>query len=56
VADVGIHDGIITDIGRLGRAARARRRPRRDARLIDAHTHYDPATFEPFATSSCFMA
>jgi N-acyl-D-amino-acid deacylase len=57
VADVGIRDGIITDIGRLSGARRVL-----DADglvvmpgIIDAHTHYDPQlTFEPFATSSCF--
>ena len=57
VADVGIRDGIITDIGRLSGAKHTI-----DADgllvmpgIIDAHTHYDPQlTFEPFATSSCF--
>ena len=57
VADVGIRDGMITDVGRLSGAKRTI-----DADglvvmpgIIDAHTHYDPQlTFEPFATSSCF--
>ena len=57
VADVGIRDGMVTDIGRLSGAKRTI-----DADglvvmpgIIDAHTHYDPQlTFEPFATSSCF--
>ncbi len=57
LADVGIRDGMITDIGRLSGARRAI-----DADglvvmpgIVDAHTHYDPQlTFEPFATSSCF--
>jgi N-acyl-D-aspartate/D-glutamate deacylase len=57
VADVGIRDGLVTDIGRLSGAQRTI-----DARglvvipgIIDVHTHYDPQlTFEPFATSSCF--
>ena len=57
VADVGIRDGMITDIGRLSGAKRTI-----DADglvvmpgIIDAHTHYDPQlTFDPFATSSCF--
>lgn len=56
-ADVGIRDGLITDVGRLSGA-----RTTIDAGglvvipgIIDAHTHYDPQlTFEPFATSSCF--
>ena len=56
-ADVGIRDGMITDIGRLSGAAETI-----DADglvvmpgIVDAHTHYDPQlTFEPFGTSSCF--
>ena len=56
-ADVGIKDGMITDIGRLSGAKKTI-----DADglyvmpgIIDAHTHYDPQlSFEPFATSSCF--
>jgi N-acyl-D-aspartate/D-glutamate deacylase len=56
-ADVGIKNGMITDIGRLSGAKRVL-----DADglfvmpgIIDAHTHYDPQlSFEPFATSSCF--
>jgi len=56
-ADVGIRDGMITDIGRLSGAKQTI-----DADglvvmpgIVDAHTHYDPQlTFEPFATSSCF--
>jgi N-acyl-D-aspartate/D-glutamate deacylase len=56
-ADVGIKDGVITDIGRLAGA-----RQTIDAAglvvmpgIIDVHTHYDPQlSFEPFATSSCF--
>lgn len=57
VADVGIRDGIVTDIGRLDGA---RRTIPADGLvvmpgIVDAHTHYDPQlTFEPFATSSCF--
>jgi len=57
VADVGIKDGMITDIGRLSGA-----RQTIDAGglvvmpgIIDVHTHYDPQlSFEPFATSSCY--
>jgi N-acyl-D-amino-acid deacylase len=56
-ADVGIKDGMVTDIGRLSGAAQVI-----DADglvvmpgIVDAHTHYDPQlSFEPFATSSCF--
>jgi N-acyl-D-aspartate/D-glutamate deacylase len=56
-ADVGIRDGMITDIGRLSGAKNTI-----DADglvvmpgIVDAHTHYDPQlTFEPFGTSSCF--
>jgi N-acyl-D-aspartate/D-glutamate deacylase len=56
-ADVGIRDGMITDIGNLSGAKETI-----DADglvvmpgIVDAHTHYDPQlTFEPFATSSCF--
>jgi N-acyl-D-amino-acid deacylase len=56
-ADVGIRDGVITDIGRLSGAKRTI-----DADglivmpgIVDVHTHYDPQlSFEPFATSSCF--
>jgi len=57
VADVGIKDGVITDIGRLSGAKETI-----DADglvvmpgIVDAHTHYDPqVTFEGNATSSCF--
>src|ERR1043166_5186465 len=56
-ADVGIKDGVITDVGHLSGAKQTI-----DADglmvipgIIDAHTHYDPQlAFEPFATSSCF--
>ena len=56
-ADVGIKNGLITDIGRLSGGSREI-----DADglivmpgIIDAHTHYDPQlSFEPFGTSSCF--
>jgi N-acyl-D-amino-acid deacylase len=56
-ADIGIKDGIITDVGHLEGAKQTI-----DADglmvtpgIVDAHTHYDPQlTFEPFATSSCF--
>src|SRR6266849_1555739 len=56
-ADVGIKNGLITDIGRLSGARHVI-----DADglivmpgIIDAHTHYDPQlSFEPFATSSCY--
>ncbi len=56
-ADVGIRDGMITDIGRLSGAKRVL-----DADglvvmpgIVDVHTHYDPQlTFDPYATSSCF--
>src|SRR5262247_3534214 len=56
-ADVGIRDGMITDVGRLSGAKTVI-----DADglvvmpgIVDAHTHYDPQlTFEPFGTSSCF--
>ncbi len=56
-ADVGIKDGLITDVGHLAGAQRVI-----DADglivmpgVVDAHTHYDPQlTFEPFATSSCY--
>lgn len=56
-ADVGIRDGMITDVGKLSGA-----RTVIDADglavipgIIDAHTHYDPQlTFEPYATSSCY--
>src|SRR5215475_4122771 len=56
-ADVGIKDGVITDVGHLSGAKREI-----DADglivapgIVDAHTHYDPQlTFEPFGTSSCF--
>ena len=56
-ADVGIRDGIITDIGRL---SGAKREIKADGLvvmpgIVDAHTHYDPQlSFEPFGTSSCF--
>jgi N-acyl-D-amino-acid deacylase len=57
IADVGIKDGMITDIGRLSGAKETV-----DADglivmpgIIDVHTHYDPQlSFEPFATSSCY--
>ena len=57
VADVGIRDGMITDVGRLSGAKRTL-----DADglvvmpgIVDVHTHYDPQlSFDPFATSSCF--
>ena len=56
-ADVGIRDGLVTDIGRLSGARRTI-----DADgfvvmpgIVDVHTHYDPQlSFEPFATSSCY--
>jgi N-acyl-D-aspartate/D-glutamate deacylase len=56
-ADVGIRDGMITDVGRLSGATTVI-----DADglivmpgIVDAHTHYDPqVTFEPYATSSCY--
>jgi len=57
VADVGIKDGVITDVGRLDGA---RRTIAADGLvvmpgIIDVHTHYDPQlTFEPLGTSSCF--
>src|SRR5713226_6395965 len=57
LADVGIKDGLVTDVGHLSGAKRTI-----DADglvvipgIVDAHTHYDPQlSFEPFATSSCF--
>jgi N-acyl-D-aspartate/D-glutamate deacylase len=57
LADVGIKDGLVTDVGHLSGA-----KSTIDADglvvipgIIDAHTHYDPQlSFEPFATSSCF--
>ena len=57
IADVGIKNGMITDIGRLSGAAETI-----DADglvvmpgIVDAHTHYDPqVTFDGYATSSCF--
>ncbi len=58
VADIGIRDGMITDIGRL--TSGAKKTIDADGLvvmpgIVDAHTHYDPQlTFEPFATSSCF--
>jgi N-acyl-D-aspartate/D-glutamate deacylase len=56
-ADVGIKDGIVTDVGHLSNAKQVI-----DADgllvipgIVDAHTHYDPQlTFEPFGTSSCY--
>ena len=56
-ADVGIKDGLITDVGHLSGAKKVI-----DADglivtpgIVDAHTHYDPQlTFEPFGTSSCY--
>src|SRR5512147_1460832 len=56
-ADVGIKNGLISDIGRL---SGAKREINADGLvvmpgIVDAHTHYDPQlTFEPFGTSSCF--
>jgi N-acyl-D-aspartate/D-glutamate deacylase len=56
-ADVGIRDGVITDIGRL---SGGRQTIHADGLvvipgIVDVHTHYDPQlSFEPFATSSCF--
>ena len=58
IADIGIRDGMITDIGRLSGATKETI----DADglvvmpgIVDAHTHYDPqVTFEGFGTSSCF--
>lgn len=58
VADIGIKDGTITDIGRL--SAPAKETIDADGLvvmpgIVDAHTHYDPqVTFEGFGTSSCF--
>jgi N-acyl-D-amino-acid deacylase len=57
LADVGIRDGLVTDVGRLSGAKRTI-----DADglvvmpgIVDVHTHYDPQlSFDPFATSSCF--
>jgi N-acyl-D-aspartate/D-glutamate deacylase len=57
IADVGIKDGVITDIGRLSGTKETV-----DADglvvmpgIVDVHTHYDPQlSFEPFATSSCY--
>jgi len=57
IADVGIKNGIVTDIGRLSGAKLTI-----DADglvvmpgIVDVHTHYDPQlSFEPFATSSCY--
>ena len=57
IADVGIRDGVVTDVGHLDGAKRTI-----DADglmvipgIVDAHTHYDPQlSFEPFGTSSCF--
>jgi N-acyl-D-aspartate/D-glutamate deacylase len=57
VADVGIRDGMVTDIGRLSGAKRTIHADGLVVMpgIIDAHTHYDPQlTFDPFATSSCF--
>ena len=56
-ADVGIKDGLVTDVGHLSGARQVI-----DADglmvvpgIVDAHTHYDPQlTFEPFGTSSCY--
>jgi len=56
-ADVGIKDGLVTDVGHLSGAKQMI-----DADglmvvpgIVDAHTHYDPQlTFEPFGTSSCY--
>ena len=57
IADIGIRDGVVTDVGHLDGAKRSI-----DADglivmpgIVDAHTHYDPQlTFEPYGTSSCF--
>ncbi len=57
LADVGIKNGVITDVGHLSGAKLTI-----DADglyvipgIVDAHTHYDPQlAFEPFATSSCY--
>ncbi|MGH7790059.1 MAG: N-acyl-D-amino-acid deacylase family protein [Candidatus Binatia bacterium] len=57
IADVGIRDGMITDVGHLSGAKETI-----DADglvvmpgIVDAHTHYDPQlSFEPFGTSSCY--
>ena len=57
IADVGIKDGVITDLGRLSGAQRTI-----DAAgltvmpgIVDIHTHYDPQlTFDAMGTSSCF--
>ena len=56
-ADVGIKDGMITDVGRLSGAKQVV-----DADglmvmpgIVDAHTHYDPQlTFDGFGTTSCY--
>lgn len=57
VADIGIKDGMITDIGRLSGAKETIAADGLVVMpgIVDAHTHYDPqVTFEGFATSSCF--
>ena len=56
-ADVGIKNGLITDIGRLCGGTREINADGLVVMpgIIDAHTHYDPQlSFEPFGTSSCF--
>ena len=57
-ADVGFHDGRVTEVGRVGGTARVEIQA--DGLIlcpgfVDPHTHYDPQlTFEPYGTSSCF--
>ena len=57
IADVGIRDGMITDVGRLSGAQQTIAADGLVVMpgIVDVHTHYDPQlTFEPFGTSSCF--